>query len=280
MAVTYFIEAVVPPHTYKMAAVIFLLGEPGWTKKKTNWTFGPEDPAFSNFEFPSGTFRVELAVSERIISVVGEEVDSTVFNVLAVSGVPTAEARIVHREKLDLSVPFESDPVREVLLQSEALRKTLGLELRDRHAMLGALGSIRQGLGGDMATQNSGGNNLEKAEIGLFRDGRARKLSDASGPVARIDGYTVGAPLMTREPPHGGEMHPDGGELMFLVSGRVSIVLEDEDPPRNVDLAPGEAFLVPKGVWHRVLLSEPSQLLYITPGPRGEHRPLAKQEGG
>lgn len=128
VAATYFIEAVVPPHTYKMAAVIFLLGEPGWTKKKTNWTLGPEDLAFSNFEFPSGTFRVELAVSERIISVVGEEVDSTVFNVLVVSGVPTAEARIVHREKLDLSVPFESDPVREVLQQFEALRKTLGLE--------------------------------------------------------------------------------------------------------------------------------------------------------
>jgi hypothetical protein len=29
-------------------------------------------------------------------------------------------------------------------------------------------------------------------------------------------------------------------------------------------------------VWHRVVPKEPSQLVYITPGPRGERRPLAK----
>ena len=46
-----------------------------------------------------------------------------------------------------------------------------------------------------------------------------------------------------------------------------------------VDLAPGEALLVPKGVSHRVLLSEPSRVFYITPGPGGEHRPPAERPG-
>jgi hypothetical protein len=35
--------------------------------------------------------------------------------------------------------------------------------------------------------------------------------------------------------------------------------------------------VVPRGVWHRVLLVEPSQLLHITPGPGGEHRPLTER---
>jgi catechol 2,3-dioxygenase-like lactoylglutathione lyase family enzyme len=32
--------------------------------------------------------------------------------------------------------------------------------------------------------------------------------------------------------------------------------------------------VVPRGVWHRVTLREPSHLLYLTPGPGGQYRPL------
>ena len=127
-----------------------------------------------------------------------------------------------------------------------------------------------------MATQSSEGIDLRESVVALDRDGRARSFPGPSGPPPRIDGYTIGAPLMIREPPHGGEMHPDGDELLFLISGRVTVLLEDRDPPREVNLVQGEAFIVPRGVWHRVLVSEPSQLLYITPGPGGEHRPPAE----
>ena len=82
---------------------------------------------------------------------------------------------------------------------------------------------------------------------------------------------------MTREPPHGGEMHPDGDELLFLVSGKLTVVLEDQDPPRHVELTPGQAVVVPRGIWHRVLIVEPSQLVHVTPGPGGEHRPLPRR---
>ncbi len=79
---------------------------------------------------------------------------------------------------------------------------------------------------------------------------------------------------MTRNAPHAGELHPDGDELLFLVSGKVTVVLEDADPPRELELGPGQAVVVPRGVWHRVVLKEPSQILHITPGPGGDHRPL------
>jgi catechol 2,3-dioxygenase-like lactoylglutathione lyase family enzyme len=79
---------------------------------------------------------------------------------------------------------------------------------------------------------------------------------------------------MGTDPPHRGEMHPDGDELLYLVSGSVEIVLEDDDREERVGLEPGQAFVVPRGVWHRVTLREPSHLLYLTPGPGGQYRPL------
>lgn len=116
---------------------------------------------------------------------------------------------------------------------------------------------------------------LAHSIVGIDRNGDARQIEHREGPPPRIDGFTIGAPAMDREPPHGGEMHPDGDEVLFLVSGRVTVVLEDEEPPRRVELAPGEAVVVPRGVWHRVLLAEPSRIVHVTPGPGGEHRPPA-----
>ena len=114
---------------------------------------------------------------------------------------------------------------------------------------------------------------LRRSVVHIFRNGSAEISEPPSGPHRRIDGYEVGAPFMTQSAPHGGEVHPDGDELLFIVSGRVTVVLEDEEPPRRVDVDCGQAFIVPQGVWHRVEIDEPTQLVYVTPGPRGAHRP-------
>ncbi len=116
---------------------------------------------------------------------------------------------------------------------------------------------------------------LSGSTVALFRSGASEVTANTPGPPRRVDGFTVGAPVMTRNAPHGGEMHPDGDELLFLLSGRADVVLEDGREPRTIALGPGEAVVIPRGVWHRVLLREPSQLLHVTPGPGGEHRPLA-----
>jgi mannose-6-phosphate isomerase-like protein (cupin superfamily) len=52
------------------------------------------------------------------------------------------------------------------------------------------------------------------------------------------------------------------------------VVLEEDGEERTFSVKPGQALVVPKGVWHRVLILEPSQLVHVTPGPGGEHRPL------
>jgi len=76
---------------------------------------------------------------------------------------------------------------------------------------------------------------------------------------------------MTENSPHDGEMHPDGDEVLYLVSGRVNVVFEDINFD-DVEIQPGEGLIVPRAVWHRVDILEPSQIVYMTPGPRGEYR--------
>ncbi len=117
---------------------------------------------------------------------------------------------------------------------------------------------------------------LADTTVGLFRDGSSdvgRFHGRNHGP-RRVDGFVVGAPKLTQTPPHGGEMHPDGDELLYVISGRVTVVMEMENGEERTALAAGEAVVVPKGIWHRVLIEEPTQLIHITPGPGGEHRPL------
>src|SRR5262245_40151095 len=93
-------------------------------------------------------------------------------------------------------------------------------------------------------------------------------------PPERIDGLTIGAPALTGDPPHAGEVHPDGDELLFLVSGAVTVRLELPEGDETVELGPGDALVVPQGVWHLVTLREPGRLIHVTPGPGGDARPL------
>jgi hypothetical protein len=102
----------------------------------------------------------------------------------------------------------------------------------------------------------------------------ARPLPGSGGPHPTVDGLTLGVAVMSNDPPHRGEMHPDGDELLYLVSGSVDVVLEEDGREERVELEPGQAFVVPRGLRHRVTLREPSQILYLTPGPGGQYRPL------
>jgi mannose-6-phosphate isomerase-like protein (cupin superfamily) len=115
---------------------------------------------------------------------------------------------------------------------------------------------------------------LSRSILGLYRKGQAELVLWKSGPPPRIDGYTIGAPMVTRPAPHNGEMHPDGDEVLYLISGRMEVILEEDGAENTVEMTPGQALVVPKGVWHRVVPREPGQLIHITPGPGGEWRPL------
>jgi mannose-6-phosphate isomerase-like protein (cupin superfamily) len=114
---------------------------------------------------------------------------------------------------------------------------------------------------------------LSREVVGLDRsDRRARVVAQPGGPPQRIDGLTIGAPDLTGDAPHDGELHPDGDELLYMVSGTVSVRLELPDGDRTVELVAGDALVVPQGVWHKITLREPGRLIHITPGPHGDAR--------
>ncbi len=70
------------------------------------------------------------------------------------------------------------------------------------------------------------------------------------------------------------EMHPAGEEIVYLLSGAVDLVLDEPAAPRAVALRPGQAVIVPRGVWHRGIVHAPGDTLHITYGEGTQHRPL------
>lgn len=109
--------------------------------------------------------------------------------------------------------------------------------------------------------------------IGLNRGFAATRMPETPDPPIPFSGVTFGVATMSENSPHGGEMHPDGDEILYLVSGRVKVVFLDSDED-DVDIVPGDGLVVPKGMWHRVDIIEPSQIVYVTPGPNNQFRPI------
>ena len=68
------------------------------------------------------------------------------------------------------------------------------------------------------------------------------------------------------------EMHPEGDELLFLLSGVIDMILQIEDSEQVVELRPGAACIVPRGVWHRAHIRRASKGLFITPSKGTQHR--------
>ena len=70
------------------------------------------------------------------------------------------------------------------------------------------------------------------------------------------------------------EMHPNGDEVVCLLSGSATFILQQPHEDTSVELTKsGEYVLVPKGTWHTAKVREPCRILFITPGEGTQHRP-------
>jgi mannose-6-phosphate isomerase-like protein (cupin superfamily) len=69
------------------------------------------------------------------------------------------------------------------------------------------------------------------------------------------------------------EVHPDGDEIVVLLSGAVDLVLDEPGGKRIVSLRDGAAAIVPGGVWHTADVRAPATALHITRGEGTQHRP-------
>ena len=69
------------------------------------------------------------------------------------------------------------------------------------------------------------------------------------------------------------EMHPNGDEVVCLLSGSIDFILEEGAEQRTVSLrGAGQFVLVSRGTWHTAAIIEPSTLLFITAGEGTQHR--------
>jgi mannose-6-phosphate isomerase-like protein (cupin superfamily) len=69
------------------------------------------------------------------------------------------------------------------------------------------------------------------------------------------------------------EMHPNGDEVVCLLSGTATFVLEEQGGRREVALEQsGSYVIVPKGTWHTARTKGPCRLIFITAGEGTAHR--------
>jgi mannose-6-phosphate isomerase-like protein (cupin superfamily) len=70
------------------------------------------------------------------------------------------------------------------------------------------------------------------------------------------------------------EMHPAGDEILFMLEGKATFVLELSDGLKEIALGAGRLLVIPQGVWHTAKVSQPGRLMAITAGLRTQHRPM------
>jgi len=69
------------------------------------------------------------------------------------------------------------------------------------------------------------------------------------------------------------EMHPVGDELLFMLEGSATFLLDLPDGVREVEFNSGRLLVIPRGVWHTAKMSGSARLLAITMGHGTQHKP-------
>lgn len=72
------------------------------------------------------------------------------------------------------------------------------------------------------------------------------------------------------------EVHPKGDEIVYLLSGSATFLLETESGTRAIELEePGTCVVIPQGTWHTAKATSPCRMLFITPGEGTTHREVS-----
>ena len=97
----------------------------------------------------------------------------------------------------------------------------------------------------------------------------------ADGKHPQLDQGRLMSAFTFSEPWPTWERHPAGEELVMLLAGAATVVLEESGRARAVDLTEaGSYVLVPRNVWHTARTNVPTTMLFLTPGSGTEHRPV------
>jgi quercetin dioxygenase-like cupin family protein len=70
------------------------------------------------------------------------------------------------------------------------------------------------------------------------------------------------------------ECHPNGDEIVLMLSGRTTFLLETPGGNTELKLArAGDYAFVPRGTWHTAHTDTPTTMLFITAGEGTQNRP-------
>ncbi len=107
--------------------------------------------------------------------------------------------------------------------------------------------------------------NIEKADAGLYQ----RLETDYDG----FEGCDMVSCFEFKEDWTSWEIHPNGDEIIVLLSGNVQFILETNEGNESVQLTEQGSFtIIPKNTWHTAKTHAPSRLLFITPGQGTKHK--------
>lgn len=70
------------------------------------------------------------------------------------------------------------------------------------------------------------------------------------------------------------EMHPEGDEFVYLLSGAVELLLDRAGTIERIAVDGSGAVVVPRGVWHTAKVRAPSRMLHVTRGAGTQTRPV------
>ncbi len=83
--------------------------------------------------------------------------------------------------------------------------------------------------------------------------------------ITEFNGMAMGACYITGTSPVW-EMHPDTDEFFHVLDGCLSLLLLEEDTPKEYTVNEGSVFVVPKGIWHKPSAPTGVKFMYYTPG--------------
>lgn len=71
------------------------------------------------------------------------------------------------------------------------------------------------------------------------------------------------------------EKHPNGDEVIILLSGAVTFVLQQDQGNQSIALnTEGSCVIIPKNTWHTAKTNIKSKVLFITPGEATQHKAI------
>ena len=71
------------------------------------------------------------------------------------------------------------------------------------------------------------------------------------------------------------EIHPAGDEIVCLLSGNATMVLDRNGVEEIIHLrAAGSFAIVPRATWHTARTSVPTKMLFVTPGEGTANKPI------